>query len=405
MNASVDQRQPGMATGLSLLVPITLSTMAIVLLAPILPQLQAEFKDVPNADYLVPVILTLPALCVAIFSPIAGIFGDYFGRRRLLLWSLALYGVVGPLPIFLNDIKLILMSRVVVGITEALIMTLTTTLIADYYRGEVRNKWLAAQTATASLSALLFFNIGGLLGTFGWRMPFWVYTSSFVMLIAVLIFTWEPEQRTEEGGKEHAAHSMSWASFPWLKMGGIIMVTIFASVLFYTVQIQAAPGLVAHGLSDSARIGFLTSVASLGVPFGTFVYSRINKLPVGGLLFMEFFILGVGFFMMSRAENSTWFLVGCGLNQIGAGMILPTLLVWAVSQLAFEVRARGAGIWQSAFALGQFLSPIVVTFISLRVGGLLPSFQYLGVGGLVAAVCAMVMLINSKRQATAKEIA
>ena len=55
-------------TGIALLLPITLSTMAIVLLAPILPQLLVEFGDVPNSEYWVPMILTVPALCVAIFS-------------------------------------------------------------------------------------------------------------------------------------------------------------------------------------------------------------------------------------------------------------------------------------------------------------------------------------------------
>lgn len=35
-------REAGVATGLSLLIPITLSTMAIVLLAPVVPQLMQE---------------------------------------------------------------------------------------------------------------------------------------------------------------------------------------------------------------------------------------------------------------------------------------------------------------------------------------------------------------------------
>ncbi len=143
----------GFLTGFSLLLPITLSTMAIVLLAPILPQLLADFSTVPAHEYWVPMILTIPALCVAVFSPIAGIAGDYFGRRPLLLVALALYGVLGIAPIFLSSLSAILVSRVGVGITEALIMVLTTTMIADFFTGPARDKWLAAQTACASLSA------------------------------------------------------------------------------------------------------------------------------------------------------------------------------------------------------------------------------------------------------------
>ena len=97
-------------TGISLLLPITLSTMAIVLLAPILPQIMQSFSAVPGYDYWVPMILTIPALCVALFSPVAGMMGDYFGRRRLLLASFVVYGVVGIAPVFLHDLTAIMIS-------------------------------------------------------------------------------------------------------------------------------------------------------------------------------------------------------------------------------------------------------------------------------------------------------
>lgn len=395
MAATALQRQPGAATGLSLLFPITLSTMAIVLLAPVLPQLMAEFKGVPDADYFVPMVLTMPALCIAILSPVAGALGDYFGRRRLLIASLVAYGVVGLCPIFLSNLPLILVSRAAVGIAEALIMVTTTTLIGDYFSGVVRDKWLAAQTAFASLSALLFFNLGGLLGQFGWRTPFWVYSSAFIMLAAVLAFTWEPGKDAPPADLgEHHLGNASWAAFPWQRFAGIVAVTIFGSVLFYTVQIQASAGLNALGLSNPARIGFLTSIASLGVPIGTYIYGKLPHDRVSRLLLAEFLMLGIGFVLMGRATTPTLFLIGCGINQLGAGLLLPTLLVWAMSQLAFEIRARGTGIWQSAFALGQFLSPLVVTTIARHTGTLLPSFQWLGVAGLAAAVVTIALMLT-----------
>jgi MFS family permease len=260
LEGSLNTRQPGFATGLSLLIPITLSTMAIVLLVPVLPQMLVDYASVPGHEYLVPMVLTVPALCVALLSPVAGMLGDYFGRRRLLIVALGVYAVVGLAPIFLTDLFHIIASRILVGIAEALIMVLTTTMIGDYFDGARRDKWLAAQTAVASISALLFFNLGGILGSFGWRTPFWAYCSALIMLAAVVRFTWEPPARTER------LHNASWDGFPWSKMLGIIGVTIFASILFYTVQIQASGGLVALGLTSPAEIGFLTSIASLGVP-------------------------------------------------------------------------------------------------------------------------------------------
>lgn len=376
-------------TGLSLLLPITLSTMAIVLLAPILPGLLGEFSHVPDYEYWVPMVLTVPALCVALFSPVAGMLGDWFGRRRLLLWSFVGYAVVGIAPVFLTDLKAIIASRVAVGLCESLIMVLTTTMIGDYYQGEARDRWLAAQTATASLSALVFFNVGGFLGRSGWRMPFWVYGSALVMLALVLLFTWEPSERDAEDEAETPPHHGSWAGFPWARMAGIIGVTIFGSVLFYTVQIQSPLGLVSLGITDPAKTGFLTSLASTGVVIGTLIYSRVGRTPVPRLLLMEFALLTVGFLLMSRAATPAMFLAGCFINQLGAGMLLPTLLVWAMSELPFEIRGRGAGMWTGAFSIGQFLCPVVVTLATKQVGSLLGAFGVLSGAALVGALAAL----------------
>lgn len=371
-------RQPRRMTGISLLLPITLSTMAIVLLAPILPQMLHEFDAVPGFQYWVPMILTIPALCVALFSPLAGMLGDRFGRRRLLMGSFVAYALVGIAPVFLHDLTAILISRIGVGLAEALIMVLSTTMIGDYYRGAARDRWLAGQTAFASVSALVFFNLGGRLGALGWRMPFWVYGSALVMLMLVILFTWESEAPVEP-----QEDRTDWHGFPWGRLLPILAITIYGSVLFYTVQIQASSGLAVLGVADPARIGFLTSIASVGVPLGTFLYARIGRWPVRRLLLLEFSMLAIGFGVMGTAHAPTGFLIGCFINQLGAGLLLPTLLVWAMSLLAFEIRGRGAGLWQSSFALGQFLSPVVVTFAARHVGGLLAAFGVLSVGALL----------------------
>ena len=383
-------RTPDWRTGTALLLPITLTTMAIVLLAPVVPQLMQAFAAVPGHEYWVPMILTVPSLCVALLCPFAGMLADYFGRRTLLLIALAVYAVVGIAPVFLQTLPQILASRVGVGVAEALIYVLSTTMIGDYYSGPARDRWLAGQTAFASVSALLFFNVGGVLGESGWRAPFWVYLSALGMFALVLAFTWEPAGDDAAGEAVQAPHASSWQGFPWAIMALIAAITVYGSIFFYTVQIQASTGLAALGLTSPARIGFLTSIASIGVPLGTLLYSRIGGARVARLLLAEFAMLSLGFALMGRTGTVDGFLIGCFINQLGAGMLLPTLLVWSMSVLSFEFRGRGTGFWQSAFALGQFLSPIVVTTAGKAMGGIMDAFTVLAVAAALGAALVII---------------
>jgi hypothetical protein len=172
-------------------------------------------------------------------------------------------------------------------------------------------------------------------------------------------------------------------------MSGICAITLFASVMFYTIQTQSSLALTSLGVQEPARLGLFTAVASLGVPLGTFVFRAVTRLPIALLLSTEFAIIGIGFVLMGRAADAQHFVMAAALNQLGCGMILPTLLTWATRGLAFEIRGRGNGVWQATFAVGQFLSGMTVTFLGEHVGGLLPAFIALGVANIVMAVLAV----------------
>ncbi len=384
-------RTPGALQGIILLLPITLAVMGIAVLVPDVPQLAAAFKSVPHYQYLIQGgVLTMPALCVALLSPLAGWIADRIGRRPVLIASMVVYAAVGVAPVVLRDLTAIIVSRVCVGICEAIVMTVSTTLISDYFKGHARESWLAGQTAVASLSALALIPIGGLLGrTYGWRGPFGVYLLSLLLAAGIWLFTWEPPaERSPAAGLTPSATDAERADaapFPWVRLGGICAITLFASVMFYTIQTESGLALAALGVSDPARLGVLTMVASLGVPAGTFVFRAAARAPIGALLGGEFLVIAAGFVGMGRAPGPWPFVAAAALNQLGCGMILPTLLTWASRGLAFSVRGRGTGVWQSTFAVGQFLSGLVVTWIAAELGGLLPAFIALGLACAAAA--------------------
>jgi MFS family permease len=390
-------REPGFWQGIMLLLPITLSVMGITVLTPVVHLMLDQFKDVPHHEYwVIGGILTMPAIWILLFSPVAGWLADRYGRRNLLLLSMVVYAVVGVMPTFLDNLYLIILSRVGVGICEAVLMTVSTTLISDYFKGRARERWLASQTAVASVSALGIIYLGGRLGAaLGWRGPFYLYLYSLLLAVGVYWFIWEPAAAQSRSASD--ARPAAPVAFPWARTLGICALTVLASVSFYTVITKNAEAMVSLGVSDPAVIGKYTMLASIGVPLGTFLFWGLARLPIGWLLLVDFALIGAGFTLMGRATEPTGYAWGSFVNQIGCGIVLPTMLVWATRGLAYSIRGRGNGMWQASFAIGQFVSGMVVTLLSKQLGGLLPTLGLMGRAALIFAVIAGVAGILWRR--------
>jgi len=177
---------------------------------------------------------------------------------------------------------------------------------------------------------------------------------------------------------------------PVARMLGICLITVLASVGFYATITQNANALVALGVHDPGTIGNLSALASIGVPLGTLVFWCIARHCITWLLFIGFALIGAGFVCMGATSSPTGYAFAANLQQIGCGVMLPTLLVWATSGLAFSIRGRGTGLWQATFSIGQFLSGITLTFFSKQLGGLMPTFSVLGMVCCAAAIVALV---------------
>src|SRR4051794_41406372 len=171
-------RPAGRAQALVLLLSSCLAVLGAVLLAPVLPAIQDAFAGTSGVEALTPVVLTAPAPVIGLTAPFAGRIVDRLGRKRLLVGALVVYAIVGTAPLWLPSLRLIVLSRVLVGLTEAAIMTCCTTLLADYFHGSQRERYFGLQVIFTTVAATLFFGIGGALGSHNWRTPFWLYLVS-----------------------------------------------------------------------------------------------------------------------------------------------------------------------------------------------------------------------------------
>ena len=80
---------------LTILLGGTMTVMAGATIAAALPEMNLVFQDVPNVDFLVKLVLTIPALLIAISAPFSGVLLDRWGRKPVLIAALILYGLAG----------------------------------------------------------------------------------------------------------------------------------------------------------------------------------------------------------------------------------------------------------------------------------------------------------------------
>lgn len=367
--------------GAVLMLAAVMPTMAIIALVPVLPLLLREFSGVPGAAVLVPMALTIPALCVAVFSPLVGWLSDRLGRKRLLVGALIGYAMFGLLPLLLGDLRVILAARVALGVTEAMIMTLSTALVGDYFTGEQREKWVSIQIATASVSAIVLIAAGGALGeALGSRGPFWLYLLALPVAVAASLILFEPV-RTNDSAPAIAGKAQGIAA--------LVAITFGVGLLFYTLIVQLGVVIEATGVTSPAIIGLAGAAANLGVMAGSMLFGRLRGWSGQTLLSLGLPLVSLGYLGIALS-NSFALTAACAVViSIGNGLMLPTMLAWVLRRLPPETRGRGTGLWTGSFFLAQFIAPMIALALSAMLGGLSAVFLLYAAAAAIGAVAAL----------------
>ena len=369
-------RTAGRAQGLTLIAVSAMPTLVVAALVSDLPQLFERFAGVPNHEFLVPMIITVPSLCVALFSGIAGVIADRWGRRRLLIVALAAFAMLGLMPLFFSSLTTIIASRAVVGLAEASILTCCNALYGDYFAEDERKQWLGWQQMCGPFFNAALAVTGGALATIDWRAPFWLYALGIPVLLLVAAFSWEPARATRVA---ESSRGKSEAAFPWRVALPVAAVTVCASMVFFMLAIQQARIFTALGVSSPAKLGLLVMVVSTGAVLGAFVFRVLRHWPFHHLLALALAAYGICFVGLSQSSDVA---TGVGfslLGQLGSSVLLPALIAWTLGSFAAEHRGRGMGLWGSMFFAGQFISAPLLTLFELWRGTLLSALGTVGV--------------------------
>lgn len=368
----------------------SVTIMAGAVVAPALPAMREHYASLPNADVLVMLVMTLPGLVIAVASPVMGLVADLFGRTKLLVFGLVLFVASGASAFILDSLRDILISRALVGLAVACVMTAATALLVDLTQGMARNIVIGQQIAATGIGGLIFPLLAGILVQFDWRAAFLTY----LLPVVLVPLAWSG---VKDVIKPTQAPASSLAEFPVARGVVVYSLAVLGMIALYAIPLQIPYVLSGLGNSSPVVSGLEIGIASFSAAICSLLFGKLRArhTPVA-LVAISFGAIALGYLIVSQSSDIVTTTIGLVVAGAGLGINLPNLTTWLQESMPFGLRGRAAGGLTSAISLGQFVSTFVYGAIGSGQAGA-SAFQL--ATGLCVIVVAMAVLSLAARKA------
>jgi len=333
----------------ALLMVATLGIMSGITIVSSLPLISHTFSNIPHIEFLSKLMLTIPSIIIALFSPFAGHIVDKFGRLKPLYVGIFLFIVGGSSGFYLHDFYVILVGRAILGLGVSLIMTSSTALIGDYFSEEVRHKFMSKQGMTTALGGIVFITTGGLLAQLHWSYPFAIYLIPILFVPFLLKSLYEPKKHKHVEDLEVE-----------VKLLPVYLTAFFVMVLFYMLPTQF-PYLIVNTLGGKPQtIGFVIATAMTFNALTSMQYAKIKaRFSYIQIYAATFTLFALGLFIISQASSIAGLYFATAPIGMGFGLLFVNTNAWFLSRVPAHKRGKASGVLTSSFFLGQFASPIL----------------------------------------------
>jgi MFS family permease len=349
-----------------------LFTSAVAWLAPSaigpgLPALYADYAHLPEAELLSRLVLTMPMLSIALSGPLVGYAVDRLGRRRVLITSIACFGVVGMSGLVLQSLVAIIVSRALLGVFLAGILTSITALLGDYYDGEERRRMAGLQATFMSFGTVVFVVLGGLLAEIHWRLGFLIFAYVFLVLPGIVLSCYEPRQSRPPGSAAQTAASFSRGSLPIIL--ALYLLAFVCMIGLFMIPSQTQFFLREIGIPDPTLAGIAVGIFNLSAGIASFAFAWLHRRIGSNAVFAVMFtVVGLGYVLVGRSDTYAGIAAAMAFGGLSMGVFLPNLNLAVLSRVSESVRGRALSGITTALYLGQFLSPFYSVPIGIAFG-------------------------------------
>jgi MFS family permease len=367
MDTANEAAQPSLRYRLVALAAGMPATMCFTIILPIMPKMEEALAHGANDAMLVKMTVAINGLAMVIGAPLAGYLTDKVGRGLLLLWSFLLWAGLGFSGYFIDDLRVMVATRFLVGIVTSFAATIGLTMLGDITDQAARNRLIGIASTVQCFTGVVVLPISGMLGDIGWRMPFLLYLASLPLAILAsgVALTTNTRMHARATATAPAAPSKDPFPWPWGIMGLALIIGIVN-----TANVTYMPFVLRDlGATSATQIATAISVKSaiIGILAALYGYAR-TRMSVHTTLTVSLLLAATGAILVSMSPS---FLIGAMVLWIwGAGMgwFSPTIAARATEASTLENRGRVIGLVKGVQLSASF--PMVFIFEPiLRAGG------------------------------------
>lgn len=361
----------------TLLLASTLTVMAGATIAPSLPGMERHFADIPNVHLWVQMVMTVPGLVIALAAPLVGWVIDRWRKKWMLIIATAIYAVSGTAGLWLEDsLMALFISRLFLGVAVAGIMVTCTTLIADYFGGAQRGRYMGLLAAFGAFGGVVFVALAAWLATIDWQKPFLVYLLALLLLPFLALFINEPRKAQAVAENTQAGPESSGVGVPGLLLAAFFALAFVEILVLYMVPVHLPFYLRDLGVEQPLIAGMALAWMLLVMAGVSVAYRALQKFQSALVLHsLGFAILAMGCIYTGLAHSVWQIFLALTISGIGLGVVRPNIVVWLMANIPPQVRGRVMGGLTSSFFIGQFFCPLIT----------LPAVQQWGYGSVFIA--------------------
>lgn len=350
-----------------ILISVTLDSMGIGLIMPVMPDLiqEVEGQGIGAAAVWGGILATIFAAMQFLFGPTLGSLSDRYGRRPILIISLVIMAFDYVLMALAHTIWLLVIARVIGGITAATQST-SAAYMADISAPEEKAANFGLIGAAFGMGFVLGPLIGGVLAEYGTRAPFWA-AACLAAANAIFGYFVLPETVTDK-----IRRPFSWrranplgafkniGSLPGLKR--LLLITFV-----YTIAFFVYPGVWAYFGAERfgwgpGMIGLSLGIFGIGIAIvqGLLIRPIINRIGERKTVILGLSLDVAAFVVLGFVSNGWVALAFTPLTALGS-MAGPALQGIMSRTAADDQQGELQGTVTSINAVATILAPLMVT--------------------------------------------